>query len=181
MPTTAPSPAITHPIPTSQAAAPPAELSLDERMAFINAAMTVRLEEAAVAYEVNTSHIPTEPDDLADVLTVPLTPTLQPPTPYPTPVAALLQRAHHGLLTGGWCSGALVDAEGARCLYGAIHAEARDDLGLEGRGLEVLMDAIRRKFTDVDSVPSFNDGFASGRVPMRMLDQAADLAHARGL
>lgn len=43
------------------------------------------------------------------------------------------------------------------------------------------MDAIRRKFTDIDSVPSLNDGFSNGRVPMRMLDQAADLAHARGL
>ncbi|MFD3533362.1 hypothetical protein [Streptomyces sp. NPDC058664] len=174
MPTT-PAPAIAHPTP----AAAPTELSLEERMAFINAAMTVRLEEAAVAYEVNTAHIPTEPVDLGDVVTLPLTPTLQPPTPYPTPVAALLQRAHHRLLTGGWCSGALVDAEGARCLYGAIHVEARGDQSLESRGLEVLMDAIRRKFGDVDSVPSFNDAFASGRIPMRMLDQAAGLADAR--
>ncbi|MFF5808854.1 hypothetical protein [Streptomyces sp. NPDC012746] len=181
MPTTAPSPAITHPAPTTQATAPPADLSLEERMALINAAMTVRLEEAAVAYEVNTAHIATKPVDLADVLTVPLTPTLQPPTPYPTPVAALLQRAHHRLLTGGWCSGALVDAEGARCLYGAIHAEARGDQNLESRGLEVLMDAIRRKFTGVDSVPSFNDAHSSGRVPMRTLDQAVGLAHARRL
>ncbi|MCT9094202.1 hypothetical protein N4G70_35985 [Streptomyces sp. ASQP_92] len=177
MPTT-PAPAIAH---TTLAAAPPAELSLEERMAFINAAMTVRLEEAAVAYEVNTAHIPIEPVDLADVVTVPLTPTLQPPTPYPTPVAALLQRAHHRLRTGGWCSGALVDEDGARCLYGAIHIEARSDQSVESRGFEVLMDAIRRQFGDVDSVPSFNDGFASGRIPMRMLDQAVGLADARGL
>ncbi|MFI8343951.1 hypothetical protein ACIF8W_28320 [Streptomyces sp. NPDC085639] len=181
MPTHAPSPALTQPVPTTQAAAPPAELSLEERLAFTNAAMTVRLEEAAVAYEVNTAHIDVEPVDLADVLTVPLTPALQPPTLYPTPVAAMLQRAHHRLLTGGWCSGALVDVEGARCLYGSIHAEARGDQNLESRGLQVLMDAIRRKFTGVDSVPFFNDGFANGRIPMRMLDQAADLAHARGL
>ncbi|MFC9816030.1 hypothetical protein ACFVJM_28665 [Streptomyces virginiae] len=181
MPTTAPSSAVAHPVPTTQATAPPAKLSIEERMAFVNAAMTVRLEEAAVAYEVNTAHIPTEPVDLTDVLAVPLTPTLQPPTPHPTPVAALLQRAHHRLLTGGWCKGALVDAEGAHCLYGAIHIEARGDQNLESRGMEVLMDAIRRKFTDVDSVPSFNDAHRSGRVPMRMLDQAADLAHARGL
>ncbi|WP_331759393.1 hypothetical protein [Streptomyces sp. NBC_01579] len=168
------------PAPRTRATAPPAELSLEERLAFINAAMTVRLEEAAVAYEVNTAHIPTEPVDLGDVVTLPLTPTLQPPPhAYPTPVAALLQRAHHRLLTGGWCTGALIDAEGARCLYGAIHAEARGDQSLESRGLEVLMDAIRRKFGDVDSVPSFNDVFASGRIPMRMLDQAAGLADAR--
>nr|WTB28287.1 hypothetical protein OG781_00730 [Streptomyces sp. NBC_00830]WTB35794.1 hypothetical protein OG781_45850 [Streptomyces sp. NBC_00830] len=170
------------PAPHTRATAPPAELSLEERLEFINAAMTVRLEEAAVAYEVNTAHIPTEPVDLDDVVTLPLTPTLQPPPhAYPTPVAALLQRAHHRLLTGGWCTGALVDAEGARCLYGAIHAEARGGQSLESRGLEVLMDAIRRKFGDVDSVPSFNDAFASGRIPMRMLDQAAGLADARCL
>ncbi|MGP3637137.1 DUF6197 family protein [Streptomyces sp. 24-1644] len=162
--------------------APPTALSLEERLTLVNMAMTMRLDEAAVTYEVNTAHIDTEPVDLADVLTLPLTPTLQPPpTPYPTPVAALLQRAHHRLLTGGWCTGALVDAEGARCLYGAIHIEARGDQSLESRGLEVLMDAIRRKFTDVDSVPSFNDGFANGRIPLRMLDQAAGLADSRGL
>jgi hypothetical protein len=46
----------------------------------------------------------------------------------------------------------------------------------------VLLDAIRRQFGDgVDSVPSFNDAHGSGRVPMRMLDQAAGLADARGL
>ncbi|MGW6287390.1 hypothetical protein [Streptomyces sp. NPDC055107] len=48
-------------------------------------------------------------------------------------------------------------------------------------GLKVLIDVIRRKFTDVDSVPFFNDGLTSGRIPMRMLDQAASLVDARGL
>ncbi|MGW7318300.1 DUF6197 family protein [Streptomyces sp. NPDC054865] len=181
MPATAPFPAISDSVPITQAAAPPTVLSFEERLVFINAAMTMRLDEAALAYEVNTAHIPTKPVDLADVLTVPLTPTLRPPTPYPTPVAAILQRAHHRLLTHGWCSGALVDAQGARCLYGAIHAEARGDSGLEDSALAVLLDAIRRRFTGAESVPSFNDGFADGRVPMQMLDQAADLAHARSL
>ncbi|MDX3490958.1 hypothetical protein [Streptomyces sp. ID05-18] len=174
---------LTHALPQPTATSPVSnsELSLEARLAATDAAMTIRLEEAAVAHEVRTAHIPTDPIDLGDVLTLPLTPALQPPSPYRTPVAALLQRAHHRLLTGGWCAGALVDTEGARCLYGAIHIEARGDQSLESRGLEVLMDAIRRKFTDVDSVPSFNDGFASGRIPMRMLDQAAGLANARGL
>ncbi|MFI1621808.1 hypothetical protein ACH4VT_33345 [Streptomyces lydicus] len=181
MPTT-PAPVISHPAPTAAAPAPSAELSLEERLAFINAAMTVRLDEAALAYEVNTAHIPTEPVDLGDVVTVPLTPALQPPTPYPTPVAAILQRAYRRLLTGGWCSGALVDEDGARCMLGAIRIEARGDGGLEAGAAAVLLDAIRRKFGEgVDSVPSFNDAHRSGRVPMRMLDQAADLADTRGL
>ncbi|MGW6744843.1 DUF6197 family protein [Streptomyces sp. NPDC055025] len=169
-------------VPTTAPPVPPAALSLEERIVFVTAAMTVRLEEAAVAYEVNTAHIPIDPVDPGDILTIPPTPTLQPPpTPYPTPVAALLQRAHHRLLTGGWCAGALADENGARCLYGAIHIEAGGDQSLESRGLQVLMDAIRRNVGETDSVPSFNDNFASGRIPMRMLDQAAGLAEARGL
>ncbi|MBM7167457.1 hypothetical protein JQK87_03315 [Streptomyces sp. G44] len=177
----------THPA-TDQAppaTAPPAQptaLSLEEHLAFINAAMSVRLDEAKVAYEVNTAHIDTEPVDLADVVTVPLTPTLQPPPQsYPTPVAALLQRAHHRLLTDGWCRDALVDEDGARCMLGAIRIEACGDGGLETSAAAVLLDAIRREFGDVDSVPRFNDAHGSGRVPMRMLDQAAGLADARGL
>ncbi|MCX4554261.1 hypothetical protein [Streptomyces sp. NBC_01500] len=177
-----PHPTHAPPIP-ARASAPPAELSLEARMAATDAAMTVRLDEAAVAYEVNTARIPTEPLDLGDTVTLPLTPTLQPPPhPYPTPVAALLQRAHHRLFTGGWCAGALIDAQGARCLLGAIHAAASGDQKLESHGLQVLMDAIRRQFgDDVDSVPSFNDAWRSGHIPMRMLDQAAGLADARGL
>jgi hypothetical protein len=145
--------------------------------------MTARLDEAAVAYEVNTAHIATDPVDLADIVTVPLNTGPTPlPELYPTPVAALLQRAHHRLLTGGWCTGALVDEDGARCLLGAIRAEARGDSGLEANAVTVLLDAIRRTFgDDVDSVPSFNDAHGSARVPLRMLDQAAHLADARGL
>ncbi|MFI8916535.1 hypothetical protein ACIGW4_33675 [Streptomyces sp. NPDC053513] len=185
MPDTAPSPAIHPPTPTTRqaATAPPAALALEERLTLVNMEMTARLNEAAVAHAVNTAHIPIEPVDLADVVTVPLTPTLQPqPEPYPTPVAALLQRAHHRLLTGGWCSGALVDEDGAHCMLGAIRAEASGDSGLEADAASVLLDAIRRRFGEhVDSVPSFNDAHGSGRVPMRMLDQAAGLADARGL
>ncbi|MFJ6053637.1 hypothetical protein [Streptomyces sp. NPDC092307] len=177
----------THPatdqiVPTAQAPVP-TKLTLEERMAFINTAMNVRLDEAKVAYEVNTAHIPIKPVDLADVITGPVDTGPAPlPQLYPTPVAALLQRAHHRLLTGGWCSGALVDEDGARCMLGAIRIEAHGDSGLEDDAATVLLDAIRRKFgEDVDSVPSFNDAHGTGRVPIRMVDQAAGLADARGL
>ncbi|MFF9025694.1 hypothetical protein ACF09T_36980 [Streptomyces eurythermus] len=107
----------THPaIKTATTAAPvPPELSLEDRLTLIDAAMTVKLDEAAVAYEVNTAHIPTEPLDLADIVTGPVDTGPAPlPEPYPTPVAALLQRAHHRLATGGWCKDVLVDEDGAR-------------------------------------------------------------------
>ncbi|WP_432040961.1 DUF6197 family protein [Streptomyces chartreusis] len=178
-----PRPAIDQIAPTTQAPAPAKALSLEERLALINTEMTARLDEAAVAYEVNTAHIPIEPVDLADVVTGPVDagPALLPDL-YPTPVAALLQRAHHRLLTGGWCKDVLVDEDGARCMLGAIRIEARGDSGLEASAAAVLLDAIRRKFgDDVDSVPSFNDAHGTGRVPIRMVDQAAGLADARGL
>ncbi|GGM19919.1 hypothetical protein GCM10010129_75310 [Streptomyces fumigatiscleroticus] len=176
-------PAIDQTAPAAQAPAPAKALSLEERLALINTEMTARLDEAAVAFEVNTAHIPIEPVDLADVVTGPVDTGPAPlPDLYPTPVAALLQRAHHRLLTGGWCKDALVDEDGARCMLGAIRIEARGDSGLEASAAAVLLDAIRRKFgDDVDSVPSFNDAHGTSRVPIRMVDQAAHLADARGL
>ncbi|QNT98400.1 hypothetical protein HEP81_08173 (plasmid) [Streptomyces griseofuscus] len=174
--------------PTPAAPAPPTALSLEERLTLITTAMAARLDEAAVAYEVNTAHILIEPVDLADVVTglldtVPVVIGTDPlPDLYPTPVAALLQRAHHQLLTGGWCKDALVDEDGARCMLGAIRIQARGDSGLEADAAAVLLDAIRREFGEhVDSVPSFNDAHGSARTPIRMVDQAAHLAHARGL
>lgn len=185
-----------HTEPTAQAVQPapapaPATgdgLSLDARLAAVEAAMSVRLDEAAVAHEVRTAHIQTTPVDLAGVITVPLTPTLQPPpqpsTPQlsPTPVAALLERARARMEADGWCAGALTDESGAVCLLGAIRKEAGGDRGLEADAASVVLDAIRRRFgDDIDSVPAFNDAHGTGRIPLRMLDQAASLAEARGL
>jgi hypothetical protein len=162
----------------------PAELSLEERLTLIDAAMTVRLDEATVAYEVNTAHIATEPVDLADVVTGPVDTGPAPlPDLYPTPVAALLQRAQHRLLTGGWCSGVLVDADGARCLLGAIRAGSGGDRGLEADAAAVLLDAIHRTFGEhVETVPSANDHLIRTQAhAVRLLGAAADLADARGL
>ncbi|MGA5284812.1 DUF6197 family protein [Streptomyces griseoincarnatus] len=162
----------------------PSALSLDARLAAAEAAMTVRLDEAAVAHEVRTAHINTQPVDLTDVITVPLTPTLQPqPQQLPaTPVAALLERARVRMEADGWCAGALTDESGAVCLLGAIRKEADGDRGLEADAASVVLDAIRRRFGDhVESVPSFNDAHGTGRIPLCMLDQAVSLADARGL
>ncbi|MGW1541487.1 DUF6197 family protein [Streptomyces sp. NPDC002309] len=173
-------------------AAPAADLSLDARLALVDAVMTVRLDEAAVAHEVRTAYLHTEPAEPADVVTVPFGLDTVPPDTtgapadaaelFPTPVAALLQRAHRRLLTDGWCSGALADGEGAHCMQGAVRAEARGDRDLESSALAVLLEAVRRGFgDDVDSVPDFNDAFGSGGVPVRMVGRAAVLADSRGL
>ncbi|MGW8863326.1 DUF6197 family protein [[Kitasatospora] papulosa] len=169
----------TQSVPTLPTTAPTV-LPLEARLAAVEAAMTVALDEAAVAYEVRTAHVPTTPVDLADVATLPLTPTLQPSAPHASPVAALLQRTQQRLLIDGWCAGSQVREDGARCLYGAVRVEAAGDRSLEARGLEVLMDAIRSQFSDADSVPVFNDSWTNGRVPMQMLGQAVALADSRG-
>ncbi|MER5950188.1 hypothetical protein ABT127_29465 [Streptomyces sp. NPDC001904] len=160
---------------------PAAPLSLDERLALINTAMAARLDEAAVAYEVNTAHIPTAPLALTDVVTVPLTPRLA-PEPSRTPVAGLLHRTLHLLESDGWCSGAYSTPEGAHCLLGALRAQASGDHRLEQRAIDVLMDAIRGAFgPDVDTIPAFNDAWADARTPLRILGIAARRADARGL
>ncbi len=69
MPPSTITPARHHP---TETAAPQAPLSLEERLALVNTAMTLRLDQAAVAYEVNTAHIDTEPVDLANVITMPV-------------------------------------------------------------------------------------------------------------
>jgi hypothetical protein len=173
-----------HPAPAVQAdlrarTTPADGLSLEARLAAVEAAMTVRLDEAAVAHEVRTAHIDTEP---VDVITVPLTPTPQPQPLSATPVAALLERARARMETDGWCAGALTDESGGVCLLGAIRKEAGGDRGLEADAASVVLDAIRRRFgDDVDSVPSFNDAHGSGRIPVRMLGEAASMADGKGL
>lgn len=158
-------------------------LSLDARLAAVDAAMTVRLEIAAVAHEVRTAHITTDPVDLADVITVPdaLPHTAAPPTLHQSPVAALLERAQHRMETGGWCAGTLTDESGAVCMMGAIRAEAGGNEGLESSALAVVRAALTRRFGGDISVPDFNDAHGSGRVPTRMLGEAASLADGRGL
>jgi hypothetical protein len=146
--------------------------------------MDDRLTVAALAVAVNAAvSVPdVGPVDLADVVRVPadVQPYRPPVDLYPTPVAAVLQRARARLERDGWCQGATVDEDGARCLYGALHAEAASTGELHD-ALAVLLDAIRRHFPDEESVPAFNDGRHGSRVVFRVLDQAADLAHTRNL
>ncbi|MFI5963775.1 hypothetical protein ACIA8J_16540 [Streptomyces asoensis] len=166
---------------SSVPAASDAALGLEARLAAVDALMTLRLEEAAVAHEVRTAHLAVDPVDLAEVITVPLAPARQPAAPaaYRTPAAALLERAHHHMRTAGWCAGALTDDDGSVCLLGALHAEAGGDQDLVVDASVILLDAIRRRFHD-ESVPAFNDRQRSGAVPERMLLEAARLADARG-
>ncbi|MFJ6566607.1 hypothetical protein ACIQNU_04255 [Streptomyces sp. NPDC091292] len=162
--------------PTTPARTTAPDLDLDARLALREAAMSARLDQAAVAFEVNTAHIPGAP---VPEITGPLrlTPTSQ-PCPYRTPLAATLHRARHRLDRAGWCTGARRSERGALCLDGAIRAEASSRH--EGDDACVLLlEAIRRDFPQAETVPSWNDAQRDSRLPGAYLDRAAALADAR--
>ncbi|MFP8886820.1 DUF6197 family protein [Streptomyces mangrovi] len=147
--------------------APPQPLDLDQRLAL-----------AALAVD---ARIATTPLDLDDVITGPVALPAAPVRPYPTPAAALLQRAAQQLASGGWCRGATVDEGGARCLYGAVRAADPGGAHTD-TAMVVLLDAIRRRFPTAETVPSANDELLpNGWAAARILGEAADLADARGL
>lgn len=160
---------------------------LDARLAAVKDEMDARLALAAVAYEVNTAHIETPPVDWTRIGAPPAPaalPLTTPPGPDPdaTPVAALLHRASLRLRTDGWCAGTLTDEYGSLCSQGAIRKESAGDRDLEAQAMTVLLEAIRRRFgPHVESVPSFNDSWGTGREPTRMLEQASVLADSRGI
>jgi len=143
-------------------------LDFDQRLALTVLAVDARLD--------------TEPLDLAAIVTGLVDLPTPPEPPYLTPIAALLQRAARRLEADGWCRGATMDADGARCLYGALHVEAASP-GEERDALAVLEDVVRRRWGALaDTIPAVNDRLLpDGRAAVRLLDDAALLADARGL
>lgn len=168
---------------TAATAVRPADTALDieARLALADAGMTLRLEQAAVAFEVNTAHIPNEP--VVELPFVELVPSVAPvatPAPYLAPLAACLHRAHAILTDRGWCTGGLRDEQEAVCLAGAIRAAATSR-GQADEACALLLDAIQAEFTGAATVPSWNDQQRDQRVVMRLLGQAADRADAQGV
>lgn len=157
----------------------PPVLDFAARLALRDAEMAGRCRMAVTALDVTAAE-PEMTVNLADVITGPVEVPTAPVDLYPTPVAALLQRAHARITDGGWCSGYAVDGQGAVCLAWAIHLAARGDVGLEVAGLNHLLDQIRADFGDWDSVPSWNDAQTGSATPIRILGAAAETAHQCG-
>ncbi|MFP8887818.1 DUF6197 family protein [Streptomyces mangrovi] len=155
--------------PTTPSVPAPAEpLDLDQRLVLAALAVDARLD--------------TEPLDLADIIRLPVDLPAPPEPSYPTPVAALLQRAARRLKTAGWCRGQTVDEAGARCLYGALRAEDPGGAHTDD-ALAVLLTALRREFgPDIETIPAANDHLLRSRGhAVRILGDAAALADTRGL
>lgn len=154
-----------------------AELDLETKLAARLADMTVRLDEAALAFEVNTAHLSGVEVDVTAAPILPPEPLTA--APHATPIAAVLQRALARLQTVGWCAQHR-DEQGAVCLYEAIRAEAGGG-SLEGAACAFLLEVIRCEFIAAETVPSWNDQQVGPAAPLRILGQAADQAAARGI
>jgi hypothetical protein len=63
---------------------------------------------------------------------------------------------------------------------GAIEAAAGGGGGVTD-ACAFLLDVIRREFPTAETIPSWNDSQSGPRLPLRMLDRAAQLAHNRNL
>lgn len=164
-------------IATLAPASAPEILDLDARLALVDAAMTVRLDQAAVAFEVNTAHLPAA-DPIPHITAAPILPP--PAHPYTTPVAALLHDARVLLEERGWCAGSMHGEDRQLCLYGALRTAGAGGSHVDS-AMTVLLEAIRRDFPNVVSVPDWNDAHGTDRSATRYLDQAAGLAHTREL
>jgi hypothetical protein len=166
----------------------PAEpLTLDERIILTSYAMSIRLAEASVAFEVRTAHI-AGADPIPEVpAAVPLIPTIAPapqPSRYSTPLADLLDRARHYIATRGLLRGALRDennVDGARCPIGALRYEAGANRHLADDACVLLLDVIQAEFADAETIPSWVDAQSSPAPVLACMNRAANLAHTRGL
>jgi len=141
--------------------------------------MAGRLDEAAVAFEVNTAHISSADPIPERTAPLRLTPAAT-PCPYNTPIAATLHRARIRLETDGWCRDNLFDESGAICPIRAIRLEAASRREADDACV-LLLDAIRRDFATAETIPSWNAAQTSAAPVLLYLGRAVQLAHARNL
>lgn len=148
------------------AVTPAAALDFDERL---------KLAALAVDARINT-----EPLNLADVIRIPvIEPELQPvAAPSLAPLATVLRRAHARIQRDGWATGHCRSSQ-AKCAYEAIRIEATTP-GQAADACALLLDTIRREFPQAATVPDWNDEQRHPSTVLRMLDQAANDAAARG-
>jgi hypothetical protein len=142
--------------------------------------MTLRLEEAAIAFEVRTANIPGA-DSIPEVTApLPLAPAPSAPCPYNTPIARTLHRARVRIEADGWCRDNLYDDDGAICPIRAIRLEASGRWEADDACV-LLLDVIQRDFADAETIPSWNAAQTSVGPVLRYFGRVAELAHARGL
>ncbi|MFH9574217.1 hypothetical protein ACH4MG_27215 [Streptomyces sp. NPDC017454] len=157
--------------------APPV-LDFDTRLELVGVAMTVRVDQAALAFDVNTAYLPgADPiPHIAESIPLPLTPAAG-PSPYSTPIADLLHRARVRIETFGWCRDALFDESGAICPIRAIRLEAHGDRRIADDACVYLLDRIQADFAWAETIPSWNAGQTSAAPVLLAFARAAHHAH----
>jgi hypothetical protein len=143
-------------------------LDLDARLAAVDAAMTVRLQEAALAHDIDARH-PETALDYADIIR---------PASVDTdrPVAALLRRARQRVLRpGGWSRDTGTSSRGGNCLEYALIAAART-----GRDEQEARILLREAIGSGDPITHINRHLTQAQAG-QLLGQAAALANLRNL
>ncbi|WP_369167800.1 hypothetical protein AB5J49_08000 [Streptomyces sp. R28] len=159
---------------------PTPALDLETRLALLGVEMDARLDEAAVAFAVNTAHIASADPvtDTAEV--VPLTPTAT-PTLYNTPIADVLHRARLRIEADGWCRDNLFDESGAICPIRAIRLEAATRREADDACV-LLLDVIQQHFDPgAETIPSWNASQNSPAPVLLAFGHAAQTANAKGI
>ncbi|WP_411102460.1 hypothetical protein [Streptomyces sp. cmx-4-9] len=145
---------------TSAAVEAAAALTLEERLALTGLAMDSRLDEAGLAFDIDTAHV-----DLPEILTAPM-PTA---TRQPVAVDEVLQEAGRLIAAHGWIRGYVGSAATGYCAIGAIRAAAGGDGRLEDAAEAVLLARIRAEQPDVLSIGAWNDSQSGPAPVIRML------------
>ncbi|MFK4801679.1 hypothetical protein ACI3K5_23730 [Streptomyces sp. MPA0124] len=138
--------------------------------------MTVRLDEAAVAFEVNTAHLPGA-DPVPHIAEIVTPAPAAAPSLYRSPLADLLHRARLRIEVDGWCRDAVFDESGAVCPIQAIRLEARGDRDLAHDACVALLDAIQSSFPAAETIPSWNAQQTSVGPVLAAFDRATHHAH----
>jgi hypothetical protein len=150
---------------TAPPASPPRPLTFDERLTL-----------AALAID---ARITTQPLDLDDTIRTPIDTPRPAPSPYSTPIAALLHQARLRIEADGWSREALVEEDGRRCAIGAIRREA-SNRGQADDACVLLLEAIQRHW-HAETIPSWNAAQTSPAPVLLAFEQAVHLAHTRNL
>lgn len=137
-------------------------LTLEERLTLSSLAMDGRLDQAAVAFEVNTAHMPAK---RGEILAAPMSA----PARRPDTVADVLREAARLISTHGWRTGYVGNAETGYCLIGAVRAAAGGNRRLEDAAETDLLNRIRSQFPDALSVGAWNDSQPGPPPAIRML------------
>lgn len=144
--------------PVAVQAAPP--LTFNERLALSLLAMDARLDNAGLAFEVNTAAI-----EMPEILAAPSPAT----APRPVTVDDVYREAARLIRTHGWIRRYAGNAQTGYCTIGAIRAAAGGNRRLEDAAEEGMLERILRQVPDALSVGQWNDNQSGPAPVIRML------------